>query len=131
MPVYHIQLFNSCLYFMFTVCYHDTDSEEADNMVNACVLYPASSTAFHYRVGNVSHLEWIDSLGDCLISLCAKVSIILSLHLLQGMRSAGRYTEYIVILRHYLCTVLIPADFFLCRDIVISRYSLRFDRYFK
>ena len=45
--------------------------------------------------------------------------------------SAGRYTEYIVIPRYYLCTVLIPADFFLYRDIVISRYSLRFDRYFK
>ena len=55
-------------------------------MVNTCVLYPASSTAFHYGVGNASHLEWIDSLGDCLISLCAMVRIILSLHLLLGMR---------------------------------------------
>ena len=45
--------------------------------------------------------------------------------------SAGRYTEYIVIPRYYLCTVLITAEFFLYRDIVISRYSLRFDRYFK
>ena len=26
--------------------------------------------------------------------------------------SAGRYTEYIVIPWYYLCTVLIPADFF-------------------
>ena len=45
--------------------------------------------------------------------------------------SAGRYTEYIVILWYYLCMVLIPADIFLYRDIVISWYSLRFDRYFK
>ena len=47
------------------------------------------------------------------------------------VHSAGRYTEYIVIPQYYLCTVLIPADFFLYRDIVISRYSLRFDRYFE
>ena len=47
------------------------------------------------------------------------------------MYSAGWYTEYIVKPRYYLCMVLMPADFFLYRDIVISRYSLRFDWYFK
>ena len=59
--------------------------------------------------------------GTCTYRMCIYVCVC----------SAGRYTEYIVIPRYYLCTVLIPADFFLYRDVVISRHSLRFDRYIK
>ena len=61
--------------------------------------------------------------------VCVLLQVIL--YKFMHVHSAGRYTEYIVIPRYYLRTVLIPADFFLYRDIVISRYSLRFDRYFK
>ena len=59
--------------FMFTVCYSNTGSQEANNVIQVSMQYQASSTAVHCVVGDASHLEWIKPLGDCLICLGPQV----------------------------------------------------------
>ena len=53
--------------FMFTVCYSNTGSQEANNHIECCMQYQAACTAVHCHVGDASKLERMKPLGDCLI----------------------------------------------------------------
>ena len=59
--------------FMFTVCYLNTGSQEANNGIMCCIQHQVSSAAVHSWVGDASHLEWMKPLQDCLIRLGPKV----------------------------------------------------------
>ena len=72
-PTVHCHYVTVVMCFMFTVCYSNTGSQEANNVIHVCMQYQASSTAVHCVVGDASHLEWMKPLGDCLIRLGPKV----------------------------------------------------------
>ena len=74
-PTVHCHYVTVVMCFMFTVCYSNTDVQEANNVIQCCIQYQASSAAVHYQVGDVSHLEWMKPLGDCLICLGPEVRI--------------------------------------------------------
>ena len=95
------------------------------SVTSAFSLYPLSETEINieYSVCVCAHIcvhVWC--------ALCTYVCVCVRVYMCVAL---GGIPNIIVIPRYYLCTVLIPADFFLYQDIVISQYSLRFGRYFK
>ena len=74
-PTVHCHYVTVVMCFMFTVCYSNTGTQEANNAIQVCMQYQASSTAVHCVVEDASHLEWMKPLGDCLICLGPQVRI--------------------------------------------------------